>query len=334
MRAVVYQGARSVAMRDMPEPSAKEGFVKVKVEYGGICGSDIGIYNGIHPRAKAPLIMGHECSGRIAEGHPTLAPGTPVVVNPLITCGDCTPCREGYEHVCQRLGLYGIDAPGAMADYISVPQRRVIPLPDGVDLKTGALCELVAVVVHAVREAGYLPGDNSLILGGGPVGLALGIVLRSFGCASPVIAEVNDIRRAAAKDLGFDVINPKEEDTVSEVLRRTGGRGADFVFDCAGHQSAADLLPKVVRIRGTVVIVAMYKKNPELDLRQGMFSELCIKFVRVYRDADFRIAAELLQKDPVFSRLITHVLDPAEIQSGFERMIDPDTSALKILIKF
>ena len=334
MKAVVYEGAKSISINDVPEPEIKPGFTKIKVAYAGICGGDIGIYNGIHPRAKAPLVMGHECSGVIDGGHPKLPPGTEVTVNPLITCGVCFPCLSGDKHVCQTLGLYGIDADGAMAGYMLVPNGSVVPLPPGMDLKTGSLAELIAVVVHSIRDGGYTPGSNALIIGAGPVGLALALALKSFGCVSPIVVEVNDSRRSFAMNMGFDVLDPKNDDIVSEVKNRTLGRGADFVFDCAGHQSAADLLPKVVKIRGTIVIVAMYKKNPEFDMRMGMFTEFCIRFVRVYRDEDFVIAAQLLQHNPDFKKLITHELKPAEAQTGFDHMLNPDTSALKILLEF
>ena len=334
MKAIVYEGPKSIALRDVPEPTTAEGFTKIKIAYAGICGGDIGIYNGLHPRAKAPLVMGHECSGVVVEGHASIPAGTPVVVNPLITCGSCDPCRNGDEHVCRTLGLYGIDAPGAMAGYMLVPNRRVVPLPTGVNLKTGSLAELVAVVVHAVRETGYRPGDSAIIFGAGPVGLALAIVLRTFGCSAPLIVEVNDARRAMARDMGFDTLDPKTEDVVETARKLTGGRGMDNVYDCAGHQSVADMLPSVVKIRGTIVVVALYKKRPEFDMRQGMFSEFAIRFVRVYRDADFRIATEMLQTVPAFAGLVTHVLDPSDAQTGFDYMLDPETSALKVLFKY
>jgi len=334
MRAVVYEGPNTIALKDVSEPFVKEGFTKVKIAYAGLCGGDVGIYGGLHPRAKAPLIMGHEASGWIVEGHPTLEPGTGVTINPLITCGVCAPCRTGDEHVCQTLGLYGIDADGAMADYMLVPNCRIIPLPAGMDLETGALAEHVAVVVHAIRETGYLPGDNAVIFGAGPVGLALGIALRTWGCTNLVIIEVNPTRRGFAESLGFDTVDPALEDVVEVVKSRTGGRGTDHVYDCAGHQSVAALLPQVVKVRGTIVIVALYKKQPELDMRQCVFVEAVLRFVRVYRDIDFVIAAELLQTEPDFKKLITHVLEPSEVQAGFDMMFDPKTTSQKILLKF
>jgi len=333
LKAIIYEGPKTIALRDVAEPVMIEGFVKIRVAYTGICGGDIGVYNGTHPRAKAPLIMGHEAVGTIVEGHPTLPPDTPVAVNPLITCGGCAPCRRGDEHVCQKLGLYGIDDSGGMADYMLVPARRIIPLPAGLDIKTGALAEPVAVVVHAMRETGYMPGDNAIVFGAGPIGLAQALALRAFGCTNLAIVEVNANRREFAENLGFDTIDGGA-DVLQEVLKRTEGNGADHVYDCAGHQSVVDLLPHVARIKGRIVVVAHYKKKPEMDFALGMFKEFSMYFVRVYRDADFKIAVELLCREPDFAKLITHALQPEDAQKGFDMMLDPETDAVKILFDF
>lgn len=334
MRAITWLGKAQVALQEVPQPQVSDRCTKVKIAYGGICGGDVGIYQGLHPRAQAPLIMGHETSGIIAEGHPTLAPGTPVVINPTISCGECYPCTTGNKHVCEHLKLYGIDANGAMADYLTVPHSAIIPVPDGLSLRTAALAEIVAVVVHAIRESGYVAGDNAVVMGAGPIGLALALALRNFGCASPVVVEVNDTRRAMAVQLGFETIDPKAQDVVALIKAKTNGVGADFVFDCAGHQAVAEMLPALVRIKGTIMVVAMYKTPPTFDLRMGMFKEFQVKFCRVYKEPSFAIALDLLQREPDFAQIITHVLNPQQAEKGFDLMLDPNTTALKVLYDF
>lgn len=334
MKAILFEGPDTVAMREIDEPKLKDGYVKIKVAYAGICGGDINIYHGTHPRAKAPLVMGHELSGTVVEGHPTLEAGTPVTVNPLICCGHCEPCKTGNEHVCETLKLLGIDANGAMAEYILAPIERVVALPEGVDLRTGALIEPIAVAVHTVRDTGYVPGDSAVIFGAGTIGLCLAITLRSFGCTKLTVVEPNDFRRNLASEMGFDTINSVDEDVVAAVKARTNGSGADNVYDCAGHQSVADVLFDVVKVRGTIVIVAGYKKKPELNLIQGMFKEFKILFVRVYRDKDFRIAGELIVENEDFKKLLTNDLVPEQAVEGFDLMLAPGTTAIKVLYKF
>ena len=118
MKSIIYSGAQDVRVEEKSLPEIAPGEVLIKVAYVGVCGSDMNIYQGVHPRAKAPLVMGHEFSGTIVAGHPTLPEGTPVTVYPLLSCGHCEPCRNGYAHVCNTLKLIGIDCDGAMAQYV------------------------------------------------------------------------------------------------------------------------------------------------------------------------------------------------------------------------
>ena len=160
MKSIVYHSAQEITVEDQPMPEIAAGEVLIKVAYVGVCGSDMNIYQGVHPRAKAPLVMGHEFSGTIVAGHPTLAKGTPVTVYPLLSCGHCEPCLSGYAHVCDTLKLIGIDCDGGMAEYVKVPVDKVMPIPPTLSLKLGAFLEPVAVGVHAVRRSGYKPGDR------------------------------------------------------------------------------------------------------------------------------------------------------------------------------
>jgi threonine dehydrogenase-like Zn-dependent dehydrogenase len=132
MNAALWMGAEQVAYQRIERPTAGPGEALVRVAYGGICGSDLTIYLGMHPRAKAPLIMCHEFAGTIvsADGD-AFAPGTPVAINPLLTCGHCYACRSGIPHVCESLGLVGIDADGGFGEYVAVPLHTVRPLPAG-----------------------------------------------------------------------------------------------------------------------------------------------------------------------------------------------------------
>jgi len=334
MKAIVYQGPNQIALKDVNKPEPKDGYTLIKVAYAGICGGDLNIYFGTHPRAKAPLIMGHEFSGTIESGHPSLPAGTPVTINPGVGCGHCEPCQEGNKHVCKTLRIIGIDRDGTFAEYAHVLNEKVVPLPAGMDLKSGALIEPVAVAVHSVRELGYRTGDTCAVFGCGTIGLCTAMVLRVFGASDLVVIETNPKRLELAKSLGFDTINPMETDVSEAINVRTNGAGMDVVYDCAGHQSVMDVLPDVVKIRGSLVIVAGYKKAPTFSMIKGMFKEFSIYFVRMYRDRDYDIAVNLVNANPDYAKLITHVLEPEAYQEGFDLMLDPASDALKVLYAF
>ena len=332
MKAITFVGPQEVEMRQVPKPEIPEGWALIKVSHAGICGSDLTIFSGHHPRAKAPLIMGHEFSGYLEEDIPGIAKGTLVSVNPLLSCGHCQPCLEGNRHVCKTLGLLGIDCDGGMAEYAIAPIPMIIPVPDGISPKLAAFIEPLAVTVHAARMASYTPGDNALVFGAGTIGLTLALTLRNFGCPSVTICEPNPIRLRLAKGLGFHCIQ-SDDKLLDTLLAETHGDGYDYVFDCSGHQSVADILPDVVKIRGKIEIVAGYKIPPHMNFQKGMFREFSIQFTRVYRMKDFKIAAELAAKDPDYEKLINYELPPEDAKKGFELLTTP-TDAVKVMYRF
>ncbi|MFC0271809.1 zinc-binding dehydrogenase [Metabacillus herbersteinensis] len=333
MKAIVYEGPQTVSFQNKELPKVTEGWALIKTSYVGICGTDLNIYAGVHPRATAPLIMGHEFSGTIVSGHPTFIEGTPVTVNPLLTCGTCIPCSTGQSHVCETLKLIGIDCDGGMAEFVKVPVDRVIPLPDGISLEAGALTEPVAVAVHAARQGGYMPGDHVVVFGAGTIGLCVALTLRNYGAVHVTVVETNELRLKKAEELGFGIVNPTTENVKEAILARTNGTGADFVYDCAGHPSVVSQVTDIVKVRGNIVIVAAYKKPAEVNLLQGMFKELSIRFVRVYTDKDFEIAAELLKSDKDFEKIITHILSPEDAKKGFN-LLTSQTDAVKVMYQF
>lgn len=333
MRAIIYESANSISVKDKSVPKLKEGWVLIKTSHVGICGTDLNIYGGAHPRATGPLVMGHEFSGTIVEGHPTLAEGTPVTVNPLLTCGKCTPCLTGQSHVCETLKLVGIDCDGAMAEFVLAPINRILPLPEKLSLKLGALMEPVAVAVHTARQGGYLPGDNVVVFGGGTIGLCVALTLKCYGATNVIVVEPNELRLKKIAELGFKSVNPRNEDVKAFIDKNTNGVGADFVIDCAGHPSVVQQLTETVKVRGKIIIVAAYKKPPEVNFLQGMFKELEISFVRVYTDKDFQLAAELIKSEPDFEKIITHVLPVEEAQKGFD-LLTSQSDAIKVMYHF
>lgn len=333
MKAIFYDGAEQVAFREAEMPKVPEGWALIKTSHVGICGTDLNIFAGTHPRAAAPLIMGHEFSGTVLGGHPSLKEGSKVTVNPLLSCGKCGPCQTGQPHVCESLKLIGIDCDGGMAAYVAAPIESIIPLPEDMSLEAGALAEPVAVAVHAVRQGGYVPGDRVVVFGAGTIGLCVSLVLRSLGATNIIVAETNEHRLAMAKELGFNAVNPMNDDVKTVVLEQTNGFGADFVFDCAGHPSVLTQLTELVKVRGKIIIVAAYKKPAAVNLLQGMFKELSIQFVRVYTPRDFEIAIDLLGSQKSFQKMITHVLSPEEAHKGFE-LLTTGTNAVKVMYSF
>lgn len=334
MKGIVYTGPNALEVRELPMPEVPEGWALVKVHCAGICGTDLNIFAGGHPRAQAPLVMGHEFSGVMAEDAPGFKKGDRVTVYPLLSDGTCTPCQNGNGHVCNDLKLLGIDCDGAMGEYVAVPVDSIIPLGDDVSDELGAFVEPVAVAVHTIRECNFVFGDNAVIFGCGAIGMVIAVTLRLAGAGDIKMVENDPLRASRAREMGFDVVDPGNTDIPAWALENTGGDGFDWVFDCAGVQAVANLLLDVVKVKGRIIVVAGYKKPAEMPFIKGMFKEVEIKFVRVYRKKDFAVAAACIGKDPAYEKIITHVLPVESAQEGFDLLTTPGTGAVKVMYKF
>ena len=332
MKSIIYKWAGEVVSEEKAVPAPGAGEVLIKVAYAGICGSDMFIYQGTHPRAQAPLVMGHEFSGVIEAGHPTLAKGTPVTVYPLLSCGQCEPCKNGTPHVCNTLKLIGIDCDGGMAEYVKVPADKVVEIPAGLNLKLGAFIEPVAVGVHAVRRSGYKPGDTAVVYGAGPIGLCVAACLSYFGASRVLVIEANPYRLEIARKLGFTPIDAAHDDILAQVKAHTGGLCADYAFDCAAHPSVQNTLMDVIKVRGTAVVVGSYKKPPEVDLLKVEFKELTLIGIRVYERRDFDIAARILASGTIDFEQILTVSAPEQAPQVFQDLLK-GTNAIKMLFK-
>ena len=332
MKSIVYQSAQAVTVEEKSLPEIGPGEVLIKVAYVGVCGSDMNIYVGVHPRAKAPLIMGHEFSGTIVAGHPTLPKGTPVTVYPLLSCGHCEPCLNGYAHVCNTLRLIGIDCDGAMAEYVKVPVDKVMPIPATLSMKLGAFLEPLAVGVHAVRRSGYKPGDTAVVFGAGPIGLCVASCLKYFGATQVLVVEANPYRLGIAKQLGLTPIDTTKEDVRARIKELTGGINADFAFDCAAHPSVQTVLMDVIKVQGTAVIVGSYKKPPEVDLLKVEFKELTMIGIRVYERRDFEIATQILQSGSIDFDAMLSVSSPEQAPAVFKDLLK-GSNTIKMLFK-
>jgi (R,R)-butanediol dehydrogenase / meso-butanediol dehydrogenase / diacetyl reductase len=282
MSALVWAGGHQAEVTTRPRPAAGDGWVLVDVAYCGLCGTDLYICAGEHPRARPGIVIGHEISGRLHRGTGNLPAGTKVVVDPLLPCGTCRTCLSGRPHTCAALRLLGIDVPGGAAEQVAVPADRVIPVPDDADLRLLAFAEPLAVAVRAVRRSGLALGEEVAVAGAGPIGLAVAACARRAGAGRVLVAEPLPGRRRLAADLGFEAV----ESLTAGV--------AEVVFDAAAHPAVAAGLAEAVGPGGRVVLVGVYGDPVPVDLRALTFKEVTVIGTRVYSRDDLRVATAMV----------------------------------------
>ncbi|HXK06118.1 MAG TPA: alcohol dehydrogenase catalytic domain-containing protein [Verrucomicrobiae bacterium] len=336
MQAALYCGKEDIRVQSIPEPEVGPADVLVRVVSTGICGTDMQIYGGRHPRARAPLVPGHEIFGRIADaGNAAGAKwrtGMRVAAYPLLYCRCCRPCREGNTHVCEKLGLTGIDCDGGFAEYVKVAPHQLIPVPDEVSDLQAAVIEPLAVAVHAVNESNFQVGQTALVTGGGPIGNLLAQTLRAAGARQVVVSECKPFRREIAGSLGFAAFDPSAETAPEALERLTGERCADIVFEATGHAAAYHDAVACCSVRGQISFVGIPKTPPALDILKIVYKEIQTTSARVYRFRDYLGAIALLSRGVVdVAPLVTDRIALAEAPLAYRKMRDADSSA-KILV--
>lgn len=264
MRALVFPEKGAAVMRDVPAPVAGPGEVLVRPMATGLCAGDLYIYTGKNPYVTYPRIGCHEIAGLLETAAPGLPAGAPVVVEPFIGCGRCYPCRVGKPNCCANLRIIGVHQDGGFADLVAVPVTHVHPVPDGLGLTDAAFAEPVAIGVQGCNRGQVTAADHVLVLGAGPIGLAVAEVARERG-ARVHVTDLNAERLAVAAQLGLDTI-PGGETLAGAVLDLTRGEGIPVVMEATGAPQAMRTACELVAAGGRVVILGLVAKGVEVAL--------------------------------------------------------------------
>ena len=276
MKAVVYKGKGQVALEDRPMPILKdETDVIVKVTLSSICSSDLHIKHGAVPRAKENTVLGHEFVGVITEAGKEVRKfkvGDRVSVNVETFCGECYFCKRGFVNNCEHGGWeLGCRIDGGQAEYARVPMadQALTLIPDDVTDEAALFNgDILATGYWAAQVADLKPADTIVVLGAGPTGMCTLMSIKLYSPAKVIVVDVSDERLQLAKEQGLaDVIlNANKVDVEAEVLKLTGGRGADRVFEVAGTMGTFETAWKVARPNAIVVVVALYEEAVSIPL--------------------------------------------------------------------
>jgi L-gulonate 5-dehydrogenase len=262
MRAAVMHAPHQMSVETWETPRPAAGEILVSVAAAGICAGDMYFYLGKNPYAVYPQICGHEIAGVVAalgEGVTEPALGTAVVVEPFLGCGTCYPCRVGKSNCCQNLRIIGVHQPGGYADYVTAPASHVHVVPAGVSSLEASFAEPVAIGVQACRRGEVQAGENVLILGCGPIGLALIEVVQARG-AHPLVTDVLPDRLATAAQFGAETL-PADDQLLAQVLARTNDEGMPVVIEATGNPKAMEQTVDLVAAGGRIVIVGLLKQG-------------------------------------------------------------------------
>jgi len=334
MRAAFYEGPRKFATGTLPVPEPGAGEALLRMRRVGICGTDLHIFQGhLDHRVPRGGVTGHETFGQVvrAPRDSGFSAGDRVVVEPLQFCGACRACQMGASYLCYSLKVLGVDVAGGLQEYWAVPAARLLHVPDTLDDDAAAVIEPLAVATHDVRRAGVKAGDTVLVFGGGPIGTLIAMVCRERG-ARVAVAEVNRCRIEMLQNLGLPTVGP-DADVVKFANDWTGGIGVDVAFEVTGHPAAVRAVTDVVRVWGTVSIVAIHAEPMPVNLYQMFARELHMHGSRLYAREDWEEAIRLAATGAVnLGPLVSRRIPLERINEGMEEALKGG-AVMKVLVE-
>ncbi|MDR2529845.1 MAG: NAD(P)-dependent alcohol dehydrogenase [Synergistaceae bacterium] len=334
-------GLNEMEIRELPMPAAKEGQVVVKLEYVGICGSDVHYFE--HGRigdfiVEGDFILGHECAGTVVEvgRGVTLRAGDRVALEPGATCGRCEFCVTGRYNLCPDVEFLATPPyHGCFQNYIAFPAHLAFKLPNNISTKEGALIEPLAVGLEAASVGNVTLGSSVVILGSGCIGLMSLLASKASGASNVTVVDVIPKRLEKAKELGATrVINAAEVDSTEAILTATEGKGADVVMETAGSTRAAQQTPFVVKRGGTIVLVGM---GPD-DVIPFNFAKLMgqvagVKTIFRYKNQYPKAIKAVSSGSIDVSGIVTNEFAFDDIAEAFRVNIENKKEVVKIVIK-
>jgi 2-desacetyl-2-hydroxyethyl bacteriochlorophyllide A dehydrogenase len=279
MKALMFYGKEDLRFVDIAKPEIKENEVLLKIKKVGICGTDLHIYHG-GMAVPTPLVIGHEFVGEVAEigsQVTNVKVGDKAAAEHVVGCGECQYCKSGKKNICVKPTVFGLDRPGALAEYMAIPAELVFPLPDGMDYDAGVLVEPLSIAVYAVGKSGLSAGDDVAVIGQGPIGLFIDQIATVKGAKVVGIDVLNDrLNYAKSKGLIANFVNSKEQSAVDVVKDLTDGRGIDYAFEVVGREETLTQAIDIVNKGGKVMVLGVFSKPVSLDMMKVVKREISV----------------------------------------------------------
>jgi L-iditol 2-dehydrogenase len=341
MKVGVMTGIGRIGFETRPIPVPADDEVLVKLEYVGICGSDMHFYEKGRIGSivvKPPFVLGHEPGGTVVEVGKNvtgLQVGDRVALEPGKTCGHCEYCRTGRYNLCPDVRFFATPpVNGVFQEYAAHTASLCFKLPDNVSTMEGALIEPLAVGFHAANQADAHIGQTAVVMGAGCIGLVTLMALKARGVSKVYVVDVMEKRLSKALELGADgVINGKTEDTVQKILELTGG-GCDIVVETAGTEITTRQAVAGTK-RGALIVLVGYSATGEINMpvSQLLDKELSIKTVFRYRHI-YPMAIQAVADGKVnLKKLVTNVFDFSDLQNAMDSSVHDKANIIKSVVK-
>jgi L-iditol 2-dehydrogenase len=342
MKALLLKEYMNLEVTEFPEPEIGPEDILVSVRACGICGSDIHGIDGSSGRRIPPLVMGHEAAGVVAKAGSAVKSfqvGDRVTFDSMISCGKCDFCATGHRNLCNNRMVLGVSCGdyrrhGAFAEFVSVPERICYKIPDALPFEHAALIEAVSVAVHAVEVTPVHLGDTAVVVGAGMIGLLTIQAAKNAGCTTVYAIDLDDSKLALAKTLGAaEGFNPKSCDPAEEILKRTGGKGADIVLEAVGATEPIKTALACVRKGGTVTLIGNITPKIELNLQSVVTREIRLQGT-CGSNGEYPACIDLLVKGLIkVDAIISAKVSLDDAPSAFKRLYNHEPNLMKVIVQ-
>lgn len=342
MKVAVMTDLNKVAFTERPIPQPGKDEVLVKVEYVGVCGSDLHYFEHGHIGnfiVEPPFVLGHEAGGtvvKVGEAVTDLKVGDRVAMEPGKTCGKCEFCKTGRYNLCPDVSFFATPpVDGVFQEYVAHEAGLCFKIPDNMDTMEAALIEPLAVGFHAARQGNAQTGQTAVVMGSGCIGLVSMLALKAMGLSKVYVVDVVQKRLDKALELGATgVINGREVDTVEEIQKLTGGKGADLVIETAGTEITSRQSVFISKKGATIVFVG-YSATGNVNMPMGtaLDKELTLKTVFRYRHI-YPLAIEAVASGKINVKgIVTNILDFDDLQEALDTSVNDKANVVKTVIK-
>jgi 2-desacetyl-2-hydroxyethyl bacteriochlorophyllide A dehydrogenase len=336
MKSVVCEKPWQLKMKEMDLPEVKPGEALIRVRRVGICGTDLHAFKGDQPYFTYPRVLGHEISGEVAQvgKNPNgFKQGDPVAIIPYLECGKCIACRMGKTNCCTRLNLFGVQWDGGMSEYLSVPLDHLIK-SEKLNLDQLAMAECLGIGAHAVRRARIEKGEFTLVIGAGPIGMAVMQSAKEAG-AKVMALDIVEARLKFCRDkLRVNYVIHGEKDPAKEIESITNGDFPTVVFDATGNAKSMMKAFNWVAHGGRFILVSLVQENitffdPDFHRR-----ELTLLSSRNATRQDMEHIVRSLEAGRMDgTSFITHRAPLDQVISQFEFWLKPESGVIKAVVE-
>ncbi|HEY3363551.1 MAG TPA: alcohol dehydrogenase catalytic domain-containing protein [Symbiobacteriaceae bacterium] len=331
MKALMLTEPFKTQVQDVPEPVAGPGEVLIRAKAGGVCGSDMHTYRGLHPYRKPPVILGHEVSGEvIALGEGVTAPalGTRVVVEPHIVCGTCEWCKQGLMNLCLNKRVPGVGWQGTFAEYVAAPASVCHTLAAEVGWAEGSMIEPLAVAQRVYSRGTPKQGEQVAVLGQGSIGILVTLLAAHGGAARLYVTDIMAYNLEAARRIGAtEAVDPRTAELPAGQF--------DLVYVCTDGPEVMEQAVRLCRKRARIVVVSLFGKPQTVDFNNVVTREISVLGSQTYTTADFVAAVDLVNRGEVnLTPLITARLKLDELPQALADIDARKVSGIKTVVEF